>query len=387
MKKVIILVYILCAGVWTIHAQVRIVNSANQTGLTNSPAFIDASSNPAVNNSENVGKGLIFPRVDLSALTAFPSVSAGLPTSFPSRFDGMIVYNISTSGTAGVGSTEGTLSPGFWYYENKSSTNDGGTWKPLGSNSADADGIVGNEVTDATSGGGLVRAGSGTAADPYTLGIVDAGVTAARIAGNAVTSAKIADGAVTYDKIDKASASSGQVLKYSGTAWAPAAESLVSAANGLTKSGTNAELGGTLTKATAIAQAGFDLYTTGSGKVSIGATPSANSAKFEVNGAAANTDAYNAGSSRTIDFSRSNLAYTSASAGAFTLNHLKDGGAYTLAVQGTTSATSTFTATSTDGTALAVKILNNMATVPAAQPLYTMIVMQTVVYVFVSSGF
>jgi hypothetical protein len=113
----------------------------------------------------------------------------------------MIVYNTATSGTAGVGSTQGTLSPGFWYYENKSATNTGGTWKPLGSISAEVDGVIGNEVTNATASGGLTRAGSGTAAAPYTLGIADNGVTAARIAANAVTNAKIAAGAVDSAKI------------------------------------------------------------------------------------------------------------------------------------------------------------------------------------------
>ncbi len=114
-----------------ISAQIRTVNNATNSSVANSPAFIDASSNTTVNGSTNVGKGLLFPRVDLSAMTAFPSVTAGIPSSFPTRFDGMIVYNTASSGTAGVGSTSGTLTPGFWYYENKSATNTGGTWKPV----------------------------------------------------------------------------------------------------------------------------------------------------------------------------------------------------------------------------------------------------------------
>ena len=147
------------------------------------------------------------------------------------------------------------------------------------------------------------------------------------------------------------------------------------------------ELGGTLTKATEITSAGFNLYTTGTGKVSIGAAPTANSAKFEVSGAAANTEAFSAGSSRTIDFSKSNLAYTTASAGAFTLNNLKNGGAYTLAVQGATSATSTFTAKNIAGTTLTVKIVNSIATVASTHTLYTILVMGTTAYVFVNTGF
>jgi hypothetical protein len=33
---------------------------------------------------------------------------------------------------AGVGTTQGTLTPGYWYYENKTSSVTSGTWKPLG---------------------------------------------------------------------------------------------------------------------------------------------------------------------------------------------------------------------------------------------------------------
>ncbi|MCL1867823.1 MAG: hypothetical protein FWF72_02585, partial [Paludibacter sp.] len=70
----------------------------------------------------------------------------------------------------------------------------------------------------------------------------------------------------------------------------------VSASNGLTETNKDIQLGGTLIKNTEIAQNGKNLYTTGSGKVSVGAVPASSSAKFEVNGASANTQAYNAGS-------------------------------------------------------------------------------------------
>jgi hypothetical protein len=61
-----------------------------------------------------------------------------------------------------------------------------------------------------------------------------------------------------------------------------------------------------------------------------------------VNGAATNTTAFNAAASTTIDFTRSNLAYTSNNPGSFILSGIKDGGSYSLAVQGTTSGTSAF---------------------------------------------
>jgi hypothetical protein len=55
-----------------------------------------------------------------------------------------------------------------------------------------ADAVVGNEVANATFGGGLVRSGDGSAGNPYTLGLPTSGVTA------------------------------GQVMKWNGTSWAPA---------------------------------------------------------------------------------------------------------------------------------------------------------------------
>lgn len=112
-------------------AQVRIVNSTTNTAVNNSSAFIDASSNSTTNATVNVGKGLIFPRTDLTTFNAFSGSPVGIGTSFPTRFDGMIVYNTASGGVAGVGSTSETLFPGFWYYDNKSTTVTGGTWKPL----------------------------------------------------------------------------------------------------------------------------------------------------------------------------------------------------------------------------------------------------------------
>jgi hypothetical protein len=239
--------------------------------------------------------------------------------------------------------------------------------------------------------------------EPHTAAILDLNATDATIDGNrglALPRVSLADetdllngvepldGTLVYNTNGDDNLETG--LYYWKSKWTKPggnSNSLNDAANGLTKENNTVLLGGTLTKATEIVHAGFNLYTTGTGKVSIGAAPTANSAKFEVSGAAANTAAYNAGSSRTIDFSNSNLAYTTASAGAFTLNNLKNGGAYTLAVQGTTSGMSSFTAKNTANSTLTVKILNSMATVPDKQTLYTILVMGTTAYVFVNTGF
>lgn len=79
------------------------------------------------------------------------------------------------------------------------------------------------------------------------------------------------------------------------------------------------------------------------GKVGINTTTPASI--LEVKGSATNTVAFNAGSSSSISFETSNLAFTSATSNTITLTNIKDGGAYTLAFTATTVSDSvTFTA-------------------------------------------
>ena len=131
MKKIVTLSLLIISFIG--FSQVRMTGAS--IAVSTSSAFIDASSNGTNNSSTTRGKGLVFPRVDLTTFTLTPTI-VGTPTNFPSRFDGMIVYNTASSGTAGVGTTEGTLSQGFWFYENKTTSLTGGTWKPLGSGAA-----------------------------------------------------------------------------------------------------------------------------------------------------------------------------------------------------------------------------------------------------------
>lgn len=128
--------FLLVAGMS--HAQIRMANSNEITAVNNSSAFIDASSNLEYNNSTNIGKGLLYPRTDLSTFTAFGGAPIGIPSSFPTRYDGFVVYNTKEGGVAGVGTTQGTLTAGFWYYDNKSGTINGGTWKPFTATSGGA---------------------------------------------------------------------------------------------------------------------------------------------------------------------------------------------------------------------------------------------------------
>ena len=112
--------------------QVRIVNSVNNIPAPRSSAFIDATSIDYLNATANVGKGLLYPRTDLTTFT-FSGGAFGTPGNYPTYYDGFVVYNTASGGKANQGTTEGTLSEGFWYYKNKSNTIDGGTWIAVGS--------------------------------------------------------------------------------------------------------------------------------------------------------------------------------------------------------------------------------------------------------------
>jgi hypothetical protein len=119
------------ANIYT-YGQIRIVNNAAaNSNAPNSSAFIDASSVITNNSTSNVGKGLLYPRTDLRDFTAFGGAPTGIPNSYPTLYDGMIVYNTANDGVAGIGATEGTLCHGFWYYHNPTTNINGGIWRPL----------------------------------------------------------------------------------------------------------------------------------------------------------------------------------------------------------------------------------------------------------------
>jgi hypothetical protein len=173
MKKIFFLMLTLL--IWStasMNAQVRIGGLDDP----NESAVLDLNATNAANNGT---LGLALPRVELA--------STDSPNPLKTHVAGMTVYNTKATGD---------VTPGAYY-------NDGSNWIRIGNGSliSEVDGIVGNEVTNATSSGGLTRAGSGSATDPYTLGIADNGITTARIAANAVTTVKITDGAVNSAKI------------------------------------------------------------------------------------------------------------------------------------------------------------------------------------------
>jgi hypothetical protein len=123
-----------------------------------------------------------------------------------------------------------------------------------------------------------------------------------------------------------------------------------------------------------------------SGKVGVGAgyvsgVDTVRMSMLEVDGASTNRQA-SANTAYSINFTESNLAYTTVPAGTFALNGLKDGGTYTLAVQGVASGTATFSQSG-----MTFHYVNNGATAAGKHTLYTFIVMGSDVYVWMTPGF
>ena len=190
-------------------AQVRIVNNTRNNAAANSSAFIDASSNLGNNNNATRGKGILFPRTNLQIFNNFGGAPIGVPTSYPTRYDGLIVYNTATSGEAGVGNTEGTLSEGYWFYENKTNSTNGGTWKPLGSAEAPKVHVTANEVTETN----LVMANTATEKVISITGTAD-GITTHMDLGTSVLSE---DTVVNFRKAIICDSNGTQVLVATGS--------------------------------------------------------------------------------------------------------------------------------------------------------------------------
>ena len=114
------------------------------------------------------------------------------------------------------------------------------------------------------------------------------------------------------------------------------------------------------------------------GNLLLGSTTD-NGAKLQVNGAYTNSASNNELSDTTIDFSLSNIAYTSSTSSTIALSNIKDGGIYYLAITATTVSDSVaFTATG-----FTMKYLGNMTRTTAKVHMYRFIVAGTTVFVSV----
>ena len=119
-----------------------VTQAATESSVTNSSVLMDGSTYYSAESGagNNVGKGIVVPSVDLLNFEFDLTYADGL--TFPTYFDGMIVYNNAsgTTLTTGVRSSTATaVVPGFYYFSNPNGASNGnvtsGTWQPLGGGS------------------------------------------------------------------------------------------------------------------------------------------------------------------------------------------------------------------------------------------------------------
>jgi len=130
--------YMFLIGILTISSlKAQVLTYFNPTNaLGGQNAFIDASTNFDSSIGSNIlGKGLIYPRTDLTQWSFVTDMLDGI--FMPTYFDGMIVFNTGTGNTPTTGNnpTASTyVTPGFYYFSNPGLVTDykTGQWKPIG---------------------------------------------------------------------------------------------------------------------------------------------------------------------------------------------------------------------------------------------------------------
>lgn len=126
---------ILLAVFVTFSASAQINTNFNTTAsLTDTNFFMDASNFESLLNT-SFGKGLGFPRTDLTTFT-FDTAPIDFST-IVSDFDGMVVYNSVLGNTGNTPATQGQMvavSPGFYYFSNPGNPGNvtNGRWVPIG---------------------------------------------------------------------------------------------------------------------------------------------------------------------------------------------------------------------------------------------------------------
>ena len=156
MKKII---YILSLVITTSGYSQIVSNNVIASTITNSNVLLDGSTNFSTESGagSNTGKGIIIPSVDLVNFQF--DLSLADTFTFPTYFDGMVVYNNASNNTLTNGnrsSTSTAVTPGFYYFSNPNGAANGnvtsGVWKPLGGTSnTSVKNIDATEATTSTS--------------------------------------------------------------------------------------------------------------------------------------------------------------------------------------------------------------------------------------------
>lgn len=141
MKKI---VYFIILGGFSLPFNAQVLsNFPVNPIINNSSVMLDGSSNfsTEAGAGPNTGKGIVIPSVNLVNFEFDLTYADGF--TFPTYFDGMIVYNNASGPTLTSGnrsSTATAVEPGFYYFSNPTGAASGavqtGVWKPIGGSAA-----------------------------------------------------------------------------------------------------------------------------------------------------------------------------------------------------------------------------------------------------------
>lgn len=149
MKNILYIAGILLGG--TLSAQINVPSNPN-VSISGQNPFLDASGYNTFTPSE--GKGLLFPSTDLTSFEFNTDVLDGISV-FTTAYDGMIVYNTASGSTGSNTAKQGiqvNVTPGFYYFFNPSTVNQGGTSVENGKWVRIGDGSANSKVVLATNG-------------------------------------------------------------------------------------------------------------------------------------------------------------------------------------------------------------------------------------------
>ncbi|MDH6250671.1 hypothetical protein M2347_000398 [Chryseobacterium sp. H1D6B] len=114
-------------------------NGTPQSTITNSNVMLDGSTAFSTESGAgpNVGKGIVVPSVNLVNFEFDLTLADG--STFPTFFDGMLVYNNATGTTLTTGNRSSTatpVAPGYYFFYNPNGGTaqnvTGGVWRPMG---------------------------------------------------------------------------------------------------------------------------------------------------------------------------------------------------------------------------------------------------------------
>lgn len=139
MKNTVLILLLLVSV--SLSAQILQTEASNTSG-SNSMAFIDGSSAVNYNAFPGAGKGILFPRTDLTVIAqadVFDATSLSGSASYnPNYYDGLIVFNTGTGAipATGMGTSADDVYPGFYFYRNTGTAWNTGVWIPMNGGNA-----------------------------------------------------------------------------------------------------------------------------------------------------------------------------------------------------------------------------------------------------------